>query len=134
MIDVENQVFSAINTVVKAQYPDAFVAGEYVATPAKFPAVSVVEIDNVMSRHTGTSSSPENTVDVTYEVNVYSDRTRGKKTECKAIAALIDAEFTRLGFVRSFLNTVQNLNDATVYRMIGRYRAVISKDLLVYRR
>ena len=48
--------------------------------------------------------------------------------------AKIDDEFSKVGFVRTFLNPVQNMNDATVYRMTGRYRAVVGKDEQVYRR
>ena len=72
-----------------------------------------------------------------YEVNVYSNKTKGKKAECKAIAALIDDEFMSRGFERVSFTPIQNMNDATIYRMTGRYRGVVGEDgngnFIVYR-
>ena len=133
MIDIEQDVYNVIAPVIREQYPKAFVTGEYVPAPVQFPAVSIVEMDNTALTATQDSASLENDVSVMYEVNVYSNRITGKKAECKAIAALIDEQFMLLGFTRSFLNPIPNLNDATIYRMTGRYRAVVSDDQVIYR-
>jgi hypothetical protein len=69
-----------------------------------------------------------------YEVNVYSNKTIGKKSECKEIAAIIDEQMLALGFARTMLQPIPNLDDATIYRMVGRYSAIISKDKLLFRR
>ena len=47
MIDIENEVFTRAATPVWEKYPNAFVSGEYVKTPPSFPAVSIVEMDNL---------------------------------------------------------------------------------------
>jgi len=39
-----------------------------------------------------------------------------------------------LGFTRIVLNPVPDMNDATIYRMVARYRAVVSRDEIIYRR
>ena len=134
MIDIENQVFDRVATRVREQFPDIFMTGEYVNSPSSFPAVSLVEMDNSVREATIDSGSNENHVNVMYEVNVYSNKTTGKKSECKAIIALIDTEMTAMGFVRSTLTPVQNEYDATIYRMVGRYRAAVSTDHKIYRR
>ena len=134
MINIENEVFGTIAKVIRAEHPNAYVVGEYVKAPSKFPCVSIVEVDNTMYERTQSSGSLENHADVMYEVNVYSNKTSGKKSECKAIAALIDNEFATLGFSRTMLQPIPNVDDATIYRMTGRYRGVVSKDLKVYRR
>lgn len=134
MIDIENEVFNAVATDVRAEYPDIYMVGEYVKTPPKFPCVSLVEMDNQSYQRTEDSSSSENHVSVMYEVNIYSNKTVGKKMECKAIAALIDERMLALGFARTMLQPIPNLDDATIYRMVGRYSAVISKDKVLYRR
>jgi hypothetical protein len=77
--------------------------------------------------------NPSN-ADVTYEVNIYSNKSSGKKSECKAIATLIDNEFATLGFSRRMLQPIPNIDDATIYRMVGKYRAVVSKNNEIYRR
>ena len=134
MIDIESAVFNAVVTKVREQFPDIYMVGEYVKSPSSFPAVSFVEMDNAIRTETMDSGSNENHANVMYEVNVYSNKTTGKKSECKAIIALIDQEMLALGFVRVTLTPVPNMNDSTIYRMVGRYRATVSADNKIYRR
>lgn len=134
MIDYENDIFNAVATEVRAKYPDIYMVGEYVKTPPKFPCVSLVEMDNQSYQRTEDSGSLENHASVMYEVNIYSNKTIGKKSECKAIAALIDEQMLALGFARTMLQPIPNLDDATIYRMVGRYSAIISKNKVIYRR
>jgi hypothetical protein len=134
MINVENEIFDIVATAVRNAYPDIYMIGEYVKSPPKFPCVSLVEIDNSAYRRTQTDSSVENHAELMYELNVYSNKKSGKKSECKAIASLIDDEMAALGFSRSMLQPIPNMDDATIYRMTGRYRAVVSKDKIIYRR
>ena len=134
MIDIESSVFNAVATKVREQFPNIYMVGEYVKSPSSFPAVSLVEMDNSVRTDTIDSGSNENHANVMYEVNVYSNKTTGKKSECKAIIALIDQEMLALGFVRVTLTPVPNMNDSTIYRMVGRYRATVSSDNQIYRR
>lgn len=134
MIDIESEVFSVISNAVKSAYPDSYVSGEYVRTPPTFPAALIVEMDNTVYDKTQTSDGVENHATLMYEVDVFSNKKSGKKSECKAIASLIDNEFAALGFSRIMLQPIPNVDDATIYRMKGRYRAVASKDKVIYRR
>ena len=134
MIDCENEIFSKVAESVRAAYPSVFISGEYVRTPPKFPFVSLIEMSNTAYDRTQTSGDLENHASLMYEVNVYSNKTSGKKSECKAIATLIDNELATLGFSRTMLQPIPNMDDATIYRMTGRYTAVISKDKKLYRR
>ena len=134
MIDIENQVFNGVVAKLKLKYPDLYMVGEYVKTPSKFPCVSLMEMDNSSYQRTEDSGSSENHVSVMYEVNIYSNKSVGKKSECKAIAALLDEQMLALGFARTMLQPIPNFDDATIYRMVGRYSAVISKDKLLFRR
>ena len=134
MINVENDIFNIVAHAIRNVYPDIYISGEYVKSPPKFPAVSIVEMDNSAYIRTQTNDSVENHAELMYEVNVYSNKTSGKKSECKAIATLIDNELAALDFSRTMLQPIPNMDDATIYRMIGRYTAVISKDKKLYRR
>ena len=134
MIDIENAVFNRVVVRVQEAFPDIFMTGEYVNSPASFPAVSLVETDNSTRIETIDSGSNENHANVMYEVNVYSNKETGKKGECKAIIAVIDEEMLAMGFSRSTLTPVPNEYDSTIYRMVGRYRAVVSSDLKISRR
>lgn len=134
MIDVENDVFSEVAKKVREKFTKIYVTGEYVKSPPSFPCVSFVEIDNATFRNSQTTESQENHVAVTYEVNVYSNKTQGKKAECKEIVSFIDEILMSLNFTRTMLEPVPNQNDATIYRMLGRYRAVVSRNKTIFRR
>ena len=134
MIDVENEVFSRVASKVRGEFPKIMMTSEYVRSPSSFPHVSLEEKDNTSYTNTETSSCSENHISVMYEVNVYSIKTSGKKSECKKIIALIDKEMLSIGFNRVMLQPIPNIDDATVYRILARYRAVVSKDKTFFRR
>lgn len=134
MIDIENEVFTRVANVVRAEYPDVYMVGEYVKAAPKFPCVSLVEMDNKSYQPTEDSGSVENHASLMYEVNIYSNKSVGKKAECKAISVLIDEQMLALGFARTMLQPIPNLEDATIYRMVGRYSAIVSKNKEIYRR
>ena len=126
MIDVESKVFQKCADAFRAAYPNGFIAGEYVAQPPKFPAVSVVEMDNNVDERAMDNGNIENAVNVMYQVDVFSNLNKGKKAQAKAIVALIDEVLAKYRFVRTFCNPIQNMNDATIYRMTARYRRRIT--------
>ena len=134
MINIESEIFDRVANAVKDVYPSVSISGEYTRTPSKFPFVSLIEMSNIAYDKTQSSGDLENHASLMYEVNVYSNKRSGKKNECKAIASLIDNELATLGFSRTMLQPIPNMDDATIYRMTGRYTAVISKDKAIYRR
>ena len=134
MINIESAVFNRVATRVREVFPDIYITGEYVKSPPSFPAASLMEMDNITRVETIDSGSNENHANVMYEVNVYSNKAYGKKTECREILALIDEEMLNMGFSRSTLTPVPNENDSTIYRMVGRYQAAVSSDHKIFRR
>lgn len=138
MIDVENELFGEISEKVyekfAEKYPDLFMTSEYVISPASFPCVSLIEMDNAVLRATQTTEGRENHATVMYELNVYSNKKDGKKNECKEIVAYIDELLMSYNFTRIMLEPIPNQNEANIYRMLGRYRAVISKNKTIFRR
>lgn len=134
MIDIENEVFTQIATKLREEFNGISVYGEYTKAPAKFPAVSIEEKANTVYQRTQDSGNIENHASLMYEVNVYSNKKSGKKSECKDIFSAIDDEFSAMGFTRILKDTIPNLEDATIYRMIGRYTAIVSKENEIIRR
>ena len=130
MINIESQIFSKIVEAL----PDVYVAGVYEAVPSAFPAVYITEVDNAVWRNGISSSKFENYATIEYEVNVYSNKTSGKKTECREIAAIVDGVMEGLNFTRRTFTPVPNLADSTIYRVVARYRAVVGQDETLYRR
>ena len=134
MINIENEIFNIVSTKVRDEFPNIYISGEYVKSPPSFPATSLVEMDNTAYTSTQTSCENENHVSLMYEVNTYSNKVKGKKSECKEIMTLIDKEMAALGFTRTMLQPIPNMDDATIYRMTARYKAVVSKDKTIFRR
>jgi hypothetical protein len=133
MIDIENEIFTKIAAELRTRFVDINVYGEDVRTPSSFPCVSIVEADNYTTKSTQDSGCNENHASLMYEVNVYSNKTSGKKSECKEILSVIDNIFLGIGFTRTMKNPV-TMDDATIYRMISRYTAIVSKNQMIYRR
>lgn len=134
MIDVENEIFSRVASKTRKEFPGLMMTSEYVRSPSSFPHASLEEKDNSSYSNTETSSCSENHASVMYEVNVYSNKIAGKKAECKKIITFIDKEMLLIGFERVMLQPIPDIDDATVYRMLARYRAVVSKDKTFFRR
>lgn len=133
MIDIENEIINKITIELRSRFPRIGVFSEDVRSPSSFPCVSIVEADNYTLRKTQDSGSNENHAVLMYEVNVYSNKIKGKKTECKAIFSVIDDVFLNLGFTRLAKHPV-TMDKATIYRMVGRYNAIVSKNQTIYRR
>lgn len=123
MIDIENLIFDPIAKAVRTEYPGSYVTVEYVRAPSKFPHVSIVESDNYMTLQHLDTSDAEKYSTVMYEVNVYSNKASGKKSEARAILKLIDGMMYARNFTRIAMTPVPNLEDATIYRITARYRA-----------
>jgi len=134
VIDIENEVFNTIATSLRAKHSPISLYGEYVPAPAVFPSVWIEELDNYALQRTQDSGSLENHAGLMYEVNVFSNLQSGKKTQAKNIFKDIDEIMASLGFTRMMKTAVPNLENATIYRMVGRYKAVVSKDKTIFRR
>lgn len=133
MIDIEDEVYELVSDAVLSAFPNTLVVGKETRMPTKFPCVSVVESDNYAVQRTQDSSNNENHVSVMYAVNVYSNKAKGSKSECKAILSVVDDVLTRKGFTRTMRQAL-SLDDATKFRLIARYSAVVSKNQTIYRR
>lgn len=133
MIDFENEIFTKVSSAVRNKYDKSIITSEdIVEMPSNFPAISIIEIDNYTYTDTSDSGSIENHVRVTYEVNVYSNLKSKKRSQCKEIISMIDNEFIKLGFDRISKQPI-SMGNRDLYRMVTRYRAIISKDGTIYR-
>lgn len=133
MIDIENEIFTRIASELRAQYPGIAVYGEDQRSPSHFPCVTVIEADNVTTITTRDSSITEKYCDIMYEISVYSNQSTGRKSECKQIFGVIDDILIRLNFTRMMRSPV-SMEDATIYRMAGRYVARVDDKQTIYRR
>ena len=88
MNDCENEVYTRVATVLREQFPGINLSGEYVKAPSSFPHVSIVQSDTVTVYMKTTDTRQYDRL--LFEINIYSNKAAGKKTECKAIAKEID--------------------------------------------
>lgn len=123
MIDCENEVFTRIATVLRQKFSEIDIASEYVQSPSSFPHASITLSDSYTLDGQQNTSLTENLTEVMFEVNIYSNKTEGKKTECKTILKLIDDTLYSMNFRRTAMTPVPNMEDATIYRITARYRA-----------
>lgn len=131
MIDCENEVYTRIARVLREKFPGINISGEYVKAPSGFPHVSITQSDNsvVSEKMTGSAEMAQ----VMFEINVYSNKAEGKKAECKSIMKVIGDVMFSMNFKRQALTPVPNLEDATIYRLVARYR-VMTDGTHFYRR
>ena len=133
MIDVENAVYTALRAAVLEKYPGATVSAEYVRAPASFPAITMTQIDSsVYERMILPADELEQCAQVTFEINVYTATPGRRKQEGKDIMMVVDAALSSLGFVRILYNTIPNLHDSTIHRILARYSGVVDKTGRVY--
>ncbi len=130
MIDIFNQVYTLIKNECDSLNLNIELSNVFVNKPSKFPFVSVEEIDNSVYQETSDSCDIENHAQVEYELNIY-DHT---KTNATKILQAIDTALKGKGFVRVSKNNFQTNNDETIYLIIVRYEAIVSKNHVIYRR
>lgn len=123
MIDVENEVYTRIAEMLRLEFPGINVSSEYVKSPSAFPHVSITQSDCYPVAEREDSGLMENTTVVLFEINAYSNKTSGRKAECKRIINTVNELLRSMNFRRLAMTPVPNMEDATIYRITARYRA-----------
>ena len=133
MVDIEVEIFDKCAKAVLAKFPDAFTSSVNVSAPASYPAMSMVEADN-MTDSSRTDSSGETASIVTYDIRVFSNLRQGARTQAKQIAQEVDEVMTSFNFRRTYRGQGASVNDPSVYQVTCRYMAGVTKDGKLYRR
>lgn len=134
MIDVLNEVFTAVATDVRVDHPGTTLIGENVRKPSVFPTVTLDEIENVTVASLVDSSDKEKYSALGYRIQVFSNKTSGKRAEARAIFATADKVMLGLGFRRITYTTTPEIYDSTIYSILATYEAVVDANGVVYKR
>ena len=134
MIDIQNEVFTDVATTLRSEYDGVVVTGEYTRSPSKFPTVTLDEIENVMVENLIDSSDEEKYAGIGYRLQVFSNKTGGKKAEARAIFATADERMRRMGFRRITYSTTPEIYESTIYSITSTYEAIVDRNRLIYRR
>ncbi len=123
MIDVESRIYTPIAEALRAAFTGIHVSSDYTLAPSSFPHVSIVEMDNYLSLNHADSGDSERIATLMYQVDVCVDKASGRKTLARSIMKFIDDLMYKMNFTRLSLSPVPNMEDTTIYRLTGRYRA-----------
>lgn len=130
MIDVFNEVFTLVAKAVRAQSNNVRIIGEYVQTPSSYPTVTIDEIDNIEDEID--SSGREKYDRVRYRVQVFSNKSSGKRAEARAIQKEIDVAFKTMGFRRTAYSLTPDIINNTVYCITTIFSAVVDETGVIY--
>lgn len=134
MNDFMNEIFTAVAVPVRKAYPDVTMTGEYTRKPSSFPAVTLDETENVIVDRLEDSSNEESYSGLSYRLQVFSNKVKGKKAEARAIFATADIIMRRLGFRRVGYTATPEIYESTVYSITAVYEAIIDKNGVIYKR
>lgn len=132
--DIEADVFDAIATALETKYGSIFITSEYVHSPERFPAVSLIQEDDAAFLPALDSEGSHHS-QVMFEANVYSNLASGRKSQVKEIMQTIDEKMSKLGFVRLSRQPMTLPNaETSIYRMNARYRTIVDENKRLLRR
>lgn len=132
--DIEADVFDAIATALETKYGNIFITSEYVHSPERFPAVSLIQEDDAAFLPALDSEGSHHS-QVMFEANVYSNLVSGRKSQAKEIMQTIDERMSALGFVRLSRQPMTLPNaETSIYRMNARYRTIVDENKRLLRR
>lgn len=132
--DIEADVFDEIATALETKYGNIFITSEYVHSPERFPAVSLIQEDDAAFLPALDSEGSHHS-QVMFEANVYSNLASGRKSQVKEIMQTIDEKMSKLGFVRLSRQPMTLPNaETSIYRMNARYRTIVDENKRLLRR
>ena len=131
MIDVSNEIFTAVAKSLREAYEGIRVIGEYVATPSSFPCVTLDEIANVPAHLD--SAAHNKYAEVTYRVQVFSNKNGGKRSEAREIYDHVDRKLQELGLFGVTYTTLPDVYNSEIYQITATHRGVVDRNGTVYR-
>ena len=134
MIDKLNEIFNTVAKSVRKAHPGTTFTGEYIRKPSKFPCGALDEIENVSIDRLEDSSDEEKFAGVGYRLQVFSNKTSGKKAEARAIFATADSVMRGFGFRRITYTATPEIYESTIYSITATYEATVDVNGNIYKR
>ena len=134
MIDLENEIFTAVARAVRTSHAGTSIKSEYVRSPGTFPTVALSEIDNVNVDALIDSSREEKYAGLGYRLQVFSNKESGKKSEAKAIFKTADEILCGMGFRRRTYSTTPEIYNSTIFSITATYEAIADVNGVIYKR
>ena len=131
MIDYSNEIFHAVATDLRAAFEGIRIIGEYVATPASFPCVSLDEIRNIPMHLDSAVQNKYAQVD--YRAQVFCNLNGGKRAQAREIFSRLDEKMQSLGLSCVTYTTTPEIYNSEVYCISATYRGVVDRKGVFYR-
>lgn len=120
-----NEVYTKVRAAVLTVSSSALVTSTYTPTPSKFPAVFVREVGIFTPTRYISLANTEKVKEMTLEVQAFSNKKSGAKTEVDGMIAAVEAALKQQYFYLISSAPVENA-DSTVYRHAARFRRIIA--------
>lgn len=122
MIDKEDGLFAEIANELRKQFRDIYIIGKQLSSePPRFPAVFIIQENNVVNKRYSTFDEMENVAHITQYIEIYSNDKEQKEEICKSISLAIDNVLKTHGYCRMLNQPMVNADD-TIARRIMRYK------------
>lgn len=131
MIDYSNEIFNTVAVDLRSVYAEIRVVGEYVASPATFPTVTLDEISNIPVHLDSAGESKY--AQVQYRVQVFSNLETGKRAQAREIFAHVDTKMQSLGLFCKTYTTTPAIYNSEIYSITATYEGVIDRNGVIYR-
>lgn len=131
MIDFSNEIFSAVAESLRSAFEGIIVKGEYVDIPSQFPTVTIDEIKNIPFSVDG--AREHKYANVTYRVQVFSNKEDGKRAEARKIYKQVDEILRQYNLLCDAFTTTPTIYNAEVYSITATHSGVVSRDGVFYR-
>lgn len=121
---IRSNAFEIIKNLLREKYgKKIFISDTPLSdTIAKFPAVSIVESNNTVNSRYSTFGSIENVAICDFDVNVYTNDEKNRDRQALEIMTLICDEFSRLCYLRTYENQINNLLDSSIVRRNAKFK------------
>ena len=134
MFEIEREIFTVVADTVLATYSTCQILNKFVYAPDKFPCVSIVLGDDGTPYGMFDSSRADNFHDITLNVDVYSNKADGNKTEAEAIMQIIKDKLISLNFVMVSCKPNSNISNASIYRITATFTARVNASGNIFKR
>jgi len=131
-LSIENEVIDTVTKAIRAVYSTVKIYDDYPDITDTLPCVTINQAEDSTYQPSMTSGNTENHILVAFDINIYTNKSEGKKQEAKAIANTIKTSMSGMGFIRTFNSPLPNPNDISIYRRNMKYSAVVSNDKHTY--
>lgn len=131
MLDFSDEIYSWLTYSLREKFPKIYTTKTETAAPPVFPAVSIVQENNVTYQRTR-DARLENHVSVMFQMDIYTNDKDNKERQAQEIRDTVSDLMQSIGFNRTMCKPTPNLADMSIYRITMRFTGIIGKDRVVY--